>query len=97
LYRLVETCGTVRTYIGYPANRECAVSKPSHADRLRDQIRAFREVAWRTPAGPERDMLLRRAEQDEIALRLLQWATDPAQIDPPSDLVPVTRHRLRRD
>jgi hypothetical protein len=73
------------------------VSKPSHADRLRDRIEAFREVARLTPAGPERDVLLRRIKQDEIALRVIEWANDPGQRDPPSDLVPVTRHRLRRD
>lgn len=73
------------------------MSKPSQADRLRDRIEAFREVARLTPAGPERDLLLRRAEQDEIALRVIEWATAPGQREPPADLIPVTRHKLRRD
>jgi hypothetical protein len=72
------------------------VNKLPHADRLSDQISALREKARRLAAGPERDELLRRAEQDEIALRVIQWIASPCELPPPSDLVPMTRHRLRR-
>jgi hypothetical protein len=72
------------------------VTKAHHADRLSDQISALREKAWQLPAGPERDGLLYRAEQDEIALRLIQWIASPGELPPPSDLIPMTRHRLRR-
>jgi hypothetical protein len=72
------------------------VNKCLHAHRLRDQISALREKAQRLPAGAERNELLKRAEQDEIALRVIQWIASPGELPPPSDLVPVTRHRLRR-
>jgi len=72
------------------------LSKASHADRLSDQIKEFREKARGLPAGDERDELLRRAEQDEIALRLIEWIASSGQLPPPEDLVPIRRHRLRR-
>ncbi len=54
--------------------------------------RGFREKA----AGDERDELLRKAQQDEIALRLIEWVTSPGQLPRPEDLVPIRTHRLRR-
>ena len=69
----------------------------SHVDRLRDQIRGLREEARVLPAGDERDELLRRAEQDEIALRLIEWVTSSDKLPPPEDLIPIRRHRLRRE
>jgi hypothetical protein len=72
------------------------VNKLPHADRLSDQISALREKARQIPAGPKRDELLRRAEQDEIALRVIQWIASSGELPPPSDMVPMTRHRLRR-
>ena len=44
-------------------------------DRLSDQIKGLRETARGLPAGNERDELLRKAQQDEIALRLIEWST----------------------
>jgi hypothetical protein len=72
------------------------VSKPSHADRLRDRIEAYCEVARLTPPGPERDLLLNRVKQDEIALRLIEWITSADDLPLPSDVIPMTMHRLRR-
>jgi len=73
------------------------LNKVSHVDRLRDQIRGLREEARVLPAGDERDELLRRAEQDEIALRLIEWVTSSDKLPPPEDLIPIRRHRLRRE
>jgi hypothetical protein len=70
--------------------------KASHIDRLRDKIKGLREKARGLPAGDERNELLRKAEQDEIALRLIEWVTSPDKLPPPEDLVPIRRHRLRR-
>jgi len=70
--------------------------KTPQAHRLSDRIKAAREEAARLPAGPEKDALLGLAEQDEVALRLIQWVTSSGQLPPPSDLVPVKRHPLRR-
>jgi hypothetical protein len=72
------------------------VSKASQADRLSDQIEAMREKAGRLPAGPEGDELLRRVEQDEVVLRVIQWVTSSGHLPPPSGLIPVKRHQLRR-
>lgn len=66
-----------------------------HIDRLRDQIKGLRDKANELPAGEERDILLRQAQQDEIALRLLEWINSPGQLPPPENLVPMRRHRLR--
>ena len=71
------------------------LNKASHIDRLSDQIKGLREKAKGLPAGDERDALLRKAEQDEIALRLIEWITSPGQVPPPEDLIPIRRHRLR--
>ena len=70
--------------------------KTPQANRLSDRIKAAREEAARLPAGPEKDALLGQAEQDEVALRLIQWVTSSGQLPPPSDLIPVKRHPLRR-
>jgi len=72
------------------------VKKASHVDRLSDQIKGFREKARGLPAGDERDDLLRKAEQDEVALRLIEWITSSGQLPPPEDLIPIRRHRLPR-
>jgi hypothetical protein len=48
------------------------------------------------PTGDERDELLRRAEQDEIALRLIEWAASSDKLPPPEGLIPIRRHQLRR-
>ena len=71
------------------------LNKASHVDRLSDQIKGLREKAEGLPPGGERDALLRMAEQDEIALRLIEWITSSGQLPPPEDLIPIRRHRLR--
>ena len=71
------------------------MNEASHVDRLRDQIRALHAKAERLPAGDERDDLLRQAQQDETALRLIEWITSSGRLPPPEDLVPIRRYRLR--
>jgi hypothetical protein len=73
------------------------VNNASQLDRLRDQIRALREQAGQLPAGEARDDLLRKAKQEEIALRLIEWVTFPEQVPPPEDVVSIKKHRLRRE
>ena len=72
------------------------MNKASTIDRLRDRIRTLRAKAGELPDGGERDDLLRKAEQDEISLRLIEWITSPAKIVPPADIVSIRKHRLRR-
>jgi hypothetical protein len=80
------------------AKPKCSIlNKASHVDHLSDQIKGLREKAEGLPAGDERNALLRKAEQDEIALRLIEWITSPGQLSPPEDLIPIRRHRLRRE
>lgn len=87
---------TART-LRIAANRKYSIlNKASHVDRLRDQIKGLREKAKGLPAGDERDELLRKAEQDEIALRLIEWVTSSDKLPPPEDMIPIRRHRLRR-
>ena len=63
---------------------------------LSSRIKAARDEAARIPAGPDKDDLLGQAEQDEVALRVIQWMTSSGHVAPPSDLLPVKRHRLGR-
>ena len=84
---------TVRTAV---KRKYSTLTKASHVDRLSDQIKGLREKARGLPAGDERDALLRKAEQDEIALRLIEWIASSGQLPPPEDLVPIRRNRLRR-
>ena len=70
--------------------------KTPQANHLSDRIKAARDEAARLPAGPEKDALLGQAEQDEVALRVIQWMTSSGHLAPPSDLLPVKRHPLRR-
>ena len=70
--------------------------KTPQANHLDDRIKAAHDKAARLPAGPEKDALLGQAEQDEVALRLIQWVTSSGQLPRPSNLGPVKRHPLRR-
>jgi hypothetical protein len=65
-------------------------------DSLSDQIKELRARAGRLPAGRERDELLRRAQQDEIARRLIEWVNASDLETPPDDVIPIWRHRLNR-
>ena len=49
--------------------------KTPQANHLSDRIEAAHDEAARLPAGPEKDALLGQAEQDEVALRVIQWMT----------------------
>jgi hypothetical protein len=51
------------------------VCRAPQADRLTDQVKALREKAGRLAPGSERDGLLHSVEQDEVALRVIQWMT----------------------
>jgi len=88
---------TARTLRIAAKPKHSILNKASHVDRLSDQIRELREKARGLPAGDERAELLRKAEQDEIALRLIEWITSSGQLPPPEDLIPIRRHRLRRE
>ena len=72
------------------------MKKAPQANRLIDRIKAARDEAARLPAGPEKDALLGQSEHDEVALRVIQWMTSSGHVAPPSDLLPVKRHPLRR-
>lgn len=72
------------------------MGKTPQADLLGDKIRALREKAGRLRAGAEREELLNRIEKDEVALRVIEWVTSAGRLLPPSDLIPMKRHRLRR-
>jgi hypothetical protein len=46
-------------------------------ERLQISAENARQRARRLPAGKEREMLLRRAKQDEVASNLTDWLTAP--------------------
>jgi hypothetical protein len=53
---------------------------------LRDRLTAWanevREQAKELPPGPERDSMLKRASQADVAAHLDEWATSP-ELQPP--------------
>lgn len=50
--------------------------------RLEDQANRLREEARGTPPGIERDRLIRRARQAEVAARISEWLSS-AGLQPP--------------
>lgn len=52
-------------------------------DRLADEAERLRAQADDLPPGPERETLLRRALQDETAIRIEAWLQSPG-LRPPS-------------
>ena len=62
-------------------------------------IGSTQHVAGPHVFGPvlKRMSLLSQAEQDEVAVRVIQWITSSGHVAPPSDLLPVKRHPLRRN
>jgi hypothetical protein len=55
-------------------------TKQTHSlqERLQLSAEKARQRARHLPAGTEREMLLRRARQDEVASNLTDWLTAPA-------------------
>ena len=52
------------------------------SDRLRIEAARLRREAENKPTGPERDELIRKADQVETALRLANWVTSPGLKSP---------------
>ena len=55
----------------------------SFKDRLAHWAEAIREQAARLPPGPERDEMIKRASQADIAAHLDDWANSPG-LRPPT-------------
>jgi hypothetical protein len=55
----------------------------SFDERLRQAATEAREAARRLPAGQERDELLKKARQAEVAANINEWLTSPT-MDPTS-------------
>lgn len=51
-------------------------------DRIIAWAKEVREQATRLPPGAERNMLLKKVEQAETAMRLNEWASSP-ELQPP--------------
>ncbi|WP_213775064.1 hypothetical protein [Bradyrhizobium sp. dw_78] len=65
-----------------PDKRRRFVQNGPLEERLAEEARQLREKAKTLPPGPERDTLLRRARQDEIASRLSEWIASPGLRSP---------------
>jgi hypothetical protein len=46
-------------------------------ERLADEAKRLREEAKSLPPGIERDRLVRKARQDEVALHVTEWLKSP--------------------
>ena len=51
-------------------------------DRLANEAERLREEAETKPPGPERDTLLRKARQADIAAHIDQWVSSPGLKSP---------------
>jgi hypothetical protein len=54
----------------------------SFPDRLANESERLREEAEKLPHGPEREILLRKARQADIALHVDEWLSSPG-LQPP--------------
>jgi hypothetical protein len=54
----------------------------SFPDRLANESERLREEAEKLPHGPEREILLRKARQADIALHVDKWLSSP-ELQPP--------------
>ena len=54
----------------------------SFPDRLANESERLREEAEKLPHGPKREILLRKARQADIALRVDEWLSSPG-LQPP--------------
>jgi len=59
------------------ACRSVAVSHTLLEERLTQEAEELRKVAETLPPGTARDLLLRKARQDETAIRMNQWLNSP--------------------
>jgi hypothetical protein len=46
-------------------------------ERLAEEAKRLREQAKTLPPGAEREVLIRKARQDEIVARITEWLTSP--------------------
>lgn len=46
-------------------------------ERLAEEAERFKELAERTPPGPQRELYLKRARQAETASQIDNWLTSP--------------------
>jgi hypothetical protein len=52
------------------------------AERLASEARRLKDLASKTAAGPDRDLILRKVSQVETALHIDEWTTSPG-LQPP--------------
>jgi hypothetical protein len=52
-------------------------SRPAFEERVSRAAKDLEDKAWRMPPGPERDALLRRARQMDVANRMNEWLSSP--------------------
>jgi hypothetical protein len=52
-------------------------SRPAFGERVSRAAKDLEDQAWRVPPGPERDALLRRARQMDVANHMNEWLSSP--------------------
>jgi hypothetical protein len=53
--------------------KQSSVSRPTFEQRMSQQAKEAEDLAWRLPPGQERDALLRKARQLDIACSVSEW------------------------
>jgi len=63
-------------------SRAARASLSSFEVRILQAAKDLEEMAWRLPPGPERDAMLRRARQMDVANHMNEWLSSPG-LQPP--------------
>jgi hypothetical protein len=58
--------------------RTKTLSRPTFEQRLSQRAKDAEEQAWKLEPGPERDALLRKARQLDMASHLNEWLASPS-------------------
>ena len=59
--------------------KQRGIKVASFRERLAEEAIRFKKAADEQPAGTARELLLRRAQQAEVALHLDEWLRSPGQ------------------
>ena len=62
--------------------KQLPMSRPTFEQRLSQQAKEMEEQAYKTGYGPERDALLRKARQCDVAANIDAWLKSPGLRSP---------------
>jgi hypothetical protein len=58
--------------------KQNSLSRPTFEQRMSEQAKEAEDRAWKLPPGRERDDLLRKARQLDLACHVSEWLSAPS-------------------